>query len=180
MHSGQGLWTLPGSADVDFVDLSCILEGRYQEEDTWVQIWHKADGTYYVWAHEEFVLTASLVVCMHNVFSFDLMLCSIQVADRLIDEGYDTPAWTEYVPTFVAQAGSDGDDMPPIPNRLFRLPMLGIPGERANSVNSSMNGLGPFGNSPRDPWYQPHSEPDLAPREESDQPEWEPEGYIPQ
>ena len=114
-------------------------------------------------------------------FIFELMLCSIQVADRLIDEGYDTPAWTEYVPTFVAEAGSDGgNDMPPIPKGPFRLPMLRIPGEHASSVNSSMNGLGPFGNSPRDPWYQPHSEPDLAPREECDQPEWEPEGYIPQ
>ena len=108
------------------------------------------------------------------------MLCSIQVADRLLDEGHETPAWSDYVPTYVAQAGNvGGDDMPPIPNRLFRLPMLGIPGERANSVNSSTNGLGQFGNSPRDPWYQPHSEPDLAPREECDQPEWEPEGYIP-
>ena len=59
VSSGEGQWTLPGSADVDFVDLSCILEGRYHEEDTWIQIWHKADGTYYLWAHEEFVLTAS-------------------------------------------------------------------------------------------------------------------------
>ena len=70
VSSGEGQWTLPGSADVDFVDLSCILEGRYQEEDTWVQIWHKADGTYYVWAHEEFVLKASPPICMLNVFYF--------------------------------------------------------------------------------------------------------------
>ena len=65
VSSGEGQWTLPGSADVDFVDLSCILEGRYHEDDTWLQIWHKADGTFYLWAHEEVVLTASLDFSEH-------------------------------------------------------------------------------------------------------------------